>query len=77
MGRQKITPDHLDYVEIDEHGRLFWRGEPIVTDARLALSKRQNLIAAIVGVAAVLGGLGSFVQGLVVFIQYVNSSGLP
>jgi hypothetical protein len=75
MARQKITPDHLDYVEIDEHGRLFWRGEPIVTDARLALSKRQNLIAGIIGVAAVLGGLGSFVQGAIVFIEYLNGSG--
>lgn len=74
MARQKITPDHLDYVEIDEHGRLFWRGEPIVTDARLALSKRQNLIAGIIGLAAVLGGLGAFVQGLVVLIQYWNGA---
>lgn len=70
MGRSKITPAQLDNFELDERGRLYWHGEPVITDARLALSKRQNLVAGIVGLSAVVGGIGSFVQGLVILIQY-------
>lgn len=77
MARQKITPDNLDDLELDEKGRLYWRGEPIITDARLALSKFQSLLAGIVGLAAFLGGLGACVQGVIVLLQYLNSCPCP
>jgi hypothetical protein len=77
MGRTKITPAQLDHFELDERGRLYWQGEPVVTDQRLALSKWQNIVAGTVGLAAVAGGLGSFVQGVVVFLQYVNGPASP
>lgn len=69
MARRKITPDQLDNLEFDDRGRLYWHGEPIVTDARLALSKTQNILAILVGASAFLGGLGSFAQGIVAVLQ--------
>jgi hypothetical protein len=72
MARQTITPDNLDDLEVDEKGQLYWRGEPIVTDARLALSTFQSLLAGTVGLAAFLGGLGSCVQGVIALLHYLN-----
>lgn len=69
MTRRKITPDQLDNLEFDDRGRLYWHGEPIVTDARLALSKTQSVLAILVGASAFLGGIGSFVQGLVILLK--------
>lgn len=77
MTRRKITPDHLDHLELDERGRIYWQGEPIVTDSRLALTKWQNVFGVAIGISAVLGGVGSFAQGLVVLLQYWSGPPAP
>lgn len=77
MGRTKITPAQLDHFELDERGRLYWHSEPVVTDARLALSRWQNIAAGVIGIAAIAGGIGSFVQGMVVLIQYLGTTAVP
>jgi hypothetical protein len=69
MGRHKIGPADLERMSVDEHGRLFWDGAPLVTDARLALSRTQNIVAVAIAVTTIRGGLGSFVQGLAVLYK--------
>ena len=59
MARETISPDNLDDPEVDEKGQRYWRGEPIVPDARLALGTFQSLLAGTVAPTAFLRGLGS------------------
>ena len=60
----QITPADMSRMAYDQDGHLYWDGKPIVTDARLALTKAQNWFAIAIGISAILGGIASFLQAV-------------
>ncbi len=44
-------------LAIDRDGRLYWNGNPVVVERAITLTAWQNLAAAVVVIAAALGGL--------------------
>ncbi len=54
LGRLGLNPQH----------QLFWDGKQIEVQNRLDLTRLQKVLAVIVSIFAVLGGLGGFVTGL-------------
>lgn len=51
---------------MDEHGRLYWNGQPVVTAQRVLLSWWINL-------AVVVGGLSMLAIALFNFLAYLNT----
>ncbi len=64
---EPISMKDLDRLGVDLKHNLYWDGVPVVTDAKVVLSNGQRWAAIAVGLCAVLGALGSFVQGWVAY----------
>jgi hypothetical protein len=64
---QPISMSDLDHLGIDVKHNLYWDGVAVVTDAKFVLSTGQRIAAIVIGLAAILGGLGGFVQGWVAY----------
>ncbi|MBM3527613.1 MAG: hypothetical protein FJX62_05945 [Alphaproteobacteria bacterium] len=53
----------LTRLSIDNDGRLYWDGKPVEVRRRIAMSRRQIVGAAIIGVFVVIGAIGAAIQG--------------
>ena len=62
-----VTPigiEDLGRLGLNPRNQLFWNGKRIELRNRLDLTRLQKLLAIVVSIFAVLGGLGGFVTGL-------------
>lgn len=64
-GFRPLSFDDLNRLSISPENELAWDGRPVVT--RLAFSRAQKALAALVAVAAILGGAGSALQGVAAY----------
>ena len=63
MARERITPDNLGHMEVDEDtGELSWKGAPAKTHHVHGLKRREFILALIVAVASLLSALHPFGQ---------------
>ncbi len=63
-GVQRLDVEDLERLGIDSGNQLFWDGSRVEVTRRLDLTGLQKILAAVVAVCAVLGGLGGFMSGL-------------
>lgn len=63
-GVSPISMEELGQLGIDRTNRLFWQGRPVQVRNRLDLTGLQKLLAVIVSICAILGGMGGFITGL-------------
>lgn len=59
---RSIAPNGILFLGIDEKNRLYWDGRPVEIQRRLKLSRLQIAGALIVGVATLIGGVGTGVN---------------
>ena len=62
-GVRSVSHDDIGALGVDQGGRLYWHGKPVVTRSRLNLSGWQTLAAIMVAVGIAIGGLGAGVLG--------------
>ena len=55
----------LSRLSIDQEGRLYWDGNPVVTHQRLSMSRAQIVGASVIAVFVVIGAIGAALQGSV------------
>jgi hypothetical protein len=58
-GVEAITLDQLARLGVDRDNQLHWDGKPVEVHRRLKLSGFQVVGAVVVGLAAMIGGLGT------------------
>jgi len=63
-GIERIRVEDLGRLGIDDENQLFWDGKRVEVRRRLDLTRLEKTVAAVVTVAAVLGGVGAFLSGL-------------
>ena len=63
-GVAPIGLEDLGKLGINSANELFWNGKSIEVRKRIDLTRLQKLLAVIVSVCAILGGLGGFITGL-------------
>lgn len=54
-----ISYGDMDRLGVGPDGRLYWDGKPVEVQRRLRFSRLQTVGALIVGLAAVVGGIGT------------------
>lgn len=59
---RRIGVEDLERLGIDASNRLYWDGKRV--EVQVGLTRLQKLLAFVIGLCAVLGGLGGFVTGL-------------
>lgn len=70
----EITADEMHRMGFDKKGRLYWDGEPIVTNPIDSLDWGQKLFGGVVLALTGLGGLGAAVQGYIALSKFVCST---
>jgi hypothetical protein len=69
---QRHWPSHVQQISLQDLGqrlgmdgqqKLYWDGQPLVTDRFLALTRWEKIWAIIAAIALTLGGVGEFVHG--------------
>ena len=63
-GVEPISLEDLGRLGINPRQELFWDGRHVEIRRRLTFTGFQKLIAFVVTICAILGGLGGFVAGL-------------
>jgi hypothetical protein len=63
-GVTQISVEDLEHLGIDSRDRLFWDGKRVEVRQAVVLTGLQKLLAFIIAICAVLGGVGGFVTGL-------------
>lgn len=61
-GVKEVTVGEMRRLGVDARGRLYWDGVEI--EQRVRLTVMQTLVAGVVTVAAILGGVGGLLSGL-------------
>jgi hypothetical protein len=54
MALREITLDQFQHMQIDDDGRLYWKGEPVVTQQRVGLEGATLALAAVATLATVV-----------------------
>jgi hypothetical protein len=62
-GVERISLEDLGRLGINPRQELFWDGRHVEIRRRLTFTGVQKLIALVVTICAILGGLGGFVTG--------------
>ncbi|APO74583.1 hypothetical protein AM571_CH01762 [Rhizobium etli 8C-3] len=60
MARHGMTWDDIKHLEVDDDGRLYWKGEAVILEKRLRLEKYQIVLATLATAGAVLSGVHPF-----------------
>lgn len=63
-GVEPVSFEDLGRLGIDAGDQLFWDGRPVEIRRRLVLTSLQRLVATVVTIFAILGGIGGFFSGL-------------
>jgi hypothetical protein len=58
-GVEGITYSDIGKLGVDRDGRLHWDGKPVEVQRRLRFSRMQTIGAVLVGLAAIIGGVGT------------------
>jgi hypothetical protein len=59
---RSIAPNGVLFLGIDEKNQLYWDGKPIEIQRRLKFSRLQIIGAVLVGLATLIGGVGTGVN---------------
>lgn len=62
MALRTISLDELNNFQLDEDGRLFWKGETVILEKKLSLETYQVVLLALGTIGALLSGLHPFGQ---------------
>lgn len=54
-----LSAEGLDFFGADSKGEIYWDGKPLQVRRTLDLKPLQAVFASVVGIAAIIGGLGS------------------
>lgn len=60
MTRHEMTWDDVKHLEVDDDGRLYWKGEAVILEKRVRLEKYQIALATLATAGAVLSGIHPF-----------------
>jgi hypothetical protein len=60
MSPRTIGIDELDGLQVDDDGRLYWRGKGVVLEQRITLKGFELALATIAATGAFLAGIHSF-----------------
>ena len=60
MTLRTISIDEIDHFNLDENGRLYWKGEAVILEKRLRLETYQIVLATLATGGAVLSGIHPF-----------------
>ncbi|OBQ72384.1 hypothetical protein [Mesorhizobium loti] len=60
MAPRTIGQDELDGFQIDDDGRLYWRGKGVLLDHRVTLRGFELVLATIASIGALLAGIHPF-----------------
>lgn len=58
--RHKLTFDDLNELEVDDEGRLYWKGESVILEKRLRLENYQIFLAILATTGTVMSGIHPF-----------------
>ncbi|MEO5322303.1 hypothetical protein PV773_03165 [Mesorhizobium sp. CC13] len=62
MSFQTISMEALDNFQLDEHGRLYWKGEAVILEKKLTLQTYQIILLTLGTLGALLSGIHPFGQ---------------
>lgn len=62
MARHEITYDDIGHFEVDDDGRLYWKGQPVLLEQKLSLRGFELTLATIAAIGAALAGIHPFGQ---------------
>ena len=65
MARRTIGLDELDHFELDDDGRLYWKGEQVVLEQRLNIPIAVNI-------AVIAGSAGAVASGIFAAMSYFS-----
>ncbi|TPJ75820.1 hypothetical protein FJ422_30855 [Mesorhizobium sp. B2-6-3] len=60
MAPRTIGMDELNGFQIDDDGRLYWRGKSVLLERRITLRGFELLLATVAAIGAALSGLHPF-----------------
>lgn len=60
MALKSIGWDQMDNLQIDEAGRLYWKGEAVILEKRVELETYQIVLLTLGTVGAMLAGIHPF-----------------
>jgi hypothetical protein len=63
MAPRTISIDEMDGFEIDDDGRLYWRGKGVVLEQRITLKGFELVLASAAALGALLAGIHPFGHG--------------
>ena len=63
-GVTQISVEDLEHLGINSRNQLFWDGKRVEVRQAVVLTGLQKLLAFIIAICAVLGGVGGFVTGV-------------
>lgn len=73
-----ISMGEADGLGIDNEGRLHWNGKPVeIIGRRVDLTRGQSLIAIVVAVFTVVGGIGAAAQGWAAYHDWACKNKQP
>jgi hypothetical protein len=73
-----ISFKELDGLGVDNDGRLYWNGKPVeIIGRRLDLTGYQILLATVVALFTVVGGIGAAVQGWTAYHDWACKNKQP
>lgn len=60
MTLKPLTISEMDHLKVDNHGRLYWKGEAVILEKKVRLQVYQIVLATIAAIGALLAGVHPF-----------------
>ena len=60
MARHGISWSDLALLEVDDDGKLYWKGEAVILEKRIRLERYQIILATLATIGALLAGIHPF-----------------
>lgn len=64
MTKHKITVDEMGHFEVEDDGRLYWRGQAVILERKISLEGWTLVWVAVGAIGAVLAGAWPIVDYL-------------
>jgi hypothetical protein len=75
-GVRPVGSHELDSLGVDRRGNIYWDGR-LLEVPHFVLTRGQKIWAVLLTLAALAGGIGSFVQGILMYDEWACRQGLP
>ncbi|TBY52975.1 hypothetical protein E0H46_38645 [Rhizobium leguminosarum bv. viciae] len=62
MTRHGISWDDMEYLEVGDDGRLYWKGEAVIVEKRVKLERYQIWLAVLATIGTLLSGIYPFLD---------------